>query len=68
MVREAQDAAAAREEGDKTEPVEESRCGFGCAGSGDVGLGNKGYPGDQIHCGGGSRAVTHWDAAEGDKE
>jgi hypothetical protein len=23
---------------------------------------------EKIHCGGGSRAVTHWDAAEGDKE
>jgi len=33
-----QDAAAAREEGDKTEPVEESRCWIGGAGAGAVSL------------------------------
>ncbi len=33
-----QDAAAAREEGDKTELVEESRCWIGWAGAGAVGL------------------------------
>ena len=33
-----QNAAAAREEGDKTEPVEESRCWIGSAGAGAVGL------------------------------
>ena len=35
---EAQDTAAAMEEGDKTEPVEESRCWMGWAGAGAVGL------------------------------
>ena len=38
FMEEDQDAAAAGEEGDKTEIVEESRCWIGWAGAGAVGL------------------------------
>ena len=84
-----QNAAAAREEGDKTELVEGSRArmdwmswiwnrgsrggaitpvksplphstgreGTRCRRRADWKEGNKGYPSDQIHCGGGARSV-----------